>query len=226
MGWGDMASEDVKWFVEAFNVSRETCLKLQTYEALLLKWQKTINLIGPSTVNNFWRRHVADSAQLLSLAPKDLQKWVDIGSGGGFPGLVIAILLSEPSPKLIMPVVHLIESDQRKCTFMRTVVRETQVSAQVHEGRIEDIVLEKEGFFSDIDIISARALAPLPKLLDLAAPYFENHTKGLFLKGKNWKEELKMMRRDWKVNVEVVESITNKDARILICGYPKRHPSL
>lgn len=233
------AENDAKWFAETYNVSRETCSRLETYQALLQKWQKAINLVGASTIDDFWRRHAADSAQLLALAPTHWQKWLDIGSGGGFPGLVIALLLAERTAlndalnDAPPAMVHLIESDQRKCTFMRTVIRETGALAEVHEGRVEDIALEKAGgsdVFTQIDVISARALAPLPRLLELAAPYFATHTntetKGLFLKGKNWAEELQKAEQYWQFDVEVVESRTNKDARILVCGYPQLHKAL
>ncbi|MGC6472642.1 MAG: 16S rRNA (guanine(527)-N(7))-methyltransferase RsmG [Parvibaculales bacterium] len=210
-------SAGAKWFTETFNVSRETRLALETYEALLVKWQKSINLVGPSTIEQFWQRHAADSAQLLALAPSAVQNWLDIGAGGGFPGLVIAILWHGQEGRC----VHLIESDQRKCAFMRTVIRETGCPATVHEGRIEDFAKLRDDW-PPFDVISARALAPLPKLLELAAPFYEIHTKGLFLKGKGWEEELTQARQLWKVDCDIITSRTDTSGRILICDYPQK----
>ncbi len=218
-------SEGAKWFTEMFHVSRETRKALEIYEALLIKWQKTINLVGPSTVELFWERHAADSAQLLDLVPVTSKIWLDLGSGGGFPGLVIAMLWldahgeSEGGGRH----VHLIESDQRKCAFMRAVIRETGAPATVHEGRIEAFIDEKTERFGRVDVVSARALAPLPKLVGMAAPFFENHTKGVFLKGKEWQEELTQARQSWKIDCMAVESRTDKAARVLLCECPHPH---
>ena len=211
-----------KWFTETFNVSRETRLALETYESLLIKWQNSINLVGPSTLTQFWQRHAADSAQLLGLAPAATKYWLDIGAGGGFPGLVIAILwLGQEGRR-----VHLVESDQRKCAFMRTVIRETGCPAEVHNCRIEAFSApapvcsgpDGRGF----DVISARALAPLPKLLELAAPFYEIHTKGLFLKGKGWEGELTQARQLWKVECDIITSCTDATGRILVCDHPQK----
>jgi 16S rRNA (guanine527-N7)-methyltransferase len=223
-------SDGAKWFTEMFHVSRETRKALEIYEALLIKWQKTINLVGPSTVDLFWERHAADSAQLLDLVPVTSKTWLDIGSGGGFPGLVIAMLWLGASgagaaggDENAGRHVHLIESDQRKCAFMRAVIRETGAPATVHEGRIEAFIDEKTAFFGRIDVVSARALAPLPKLVGMAAPFFESHTKGVFLKGKEWQEELTQARQSWKIDCMAVESRTDKAARVLLCECPHPH---
>lgn len=225
-----MASDAAKGFMQSYNVPRGTFLRLEIYEKLLRKWQKAVNLVGASTLDDtgvaFWRRHMADSAQLLHHAPPNWQKWVDMGTGGGFPGLVIAILRTEKSTNAtnsakIAPEVHLIESDGRKCAFLQTVIRETGVAATVHEGRIEAMRAQKPACFADIDVISARALAPLPDLLALTQPYFAPHTKGLFLKGKTWAAELEKARKWGTFAVDSVPSDTDKDARILICGRPQ-----
>lgn len=206
----------------ARDVSRETILRLETYRQLLEKWQQTINLVGPSTIPEFWTRHVADSAQLLTLVPKTARKWVDLGSGGGFPGLVIAQIWAERAPEEAA-IVHLVESDGRKCAFLRTVIRETGAPAAVHEGRIEDLIAQKPDVFAGTDIVSARALAPLPKLLDLSTPYFDIHTIGMFMKGQGWQDELTQAQQYWNINPKVVSSRTDKAGKIIVCQHPVRH---
>jgi 16S rRNA (guanine527-N7)-methyltransferase len=154
---------------------------LGTYETLLRKWQRTINLVAPSTLDYLWERHFQDSAQLLDLAPQ-AKSWIDLGSGGGFPGLVVAILGKD------RPVqVHLVESDQRKAAFLRTVSRETKALATVHAGRIESI-LET---LPIPDVISARALAPLAQLLAWSEDFIEKGATALFMKGQDVDAELK-----------------------------------
>ncbi len=212
-------SEGAKWFTETFNVSRETRQALEIYERLLVKWQNSINLVGPSTIDQFWQRHAMDSVQLLELVPASAQNWLDLGAGGGFPGLVIAMCWL--GDKNTAKQMHLIEANQRKCTFLRTVIRETGCSATVHEGRIENFATRTGANFGPFDVVSARALAPLPKLLSLAVPFFEIYTKGLFLKGKGWQEELTKARQLWKVECEIVKSRTDRAGRILICDYPQ-----
>lgn len=218
-------SEGAKWFTETYNVSRETRLALEIYETLLIKWQKSINLVGPSTLDQFWWRHAADSAQLLALAPKHATQWLDIGAGGGFPGLVVAMIWLGQADQEERKV-HLVESDQRKCAFMRTVIRETGCPALVHECRIEAFAPSRDAHNEmggrGFDVISARALAPLPKLFDLAVPFYEIHTKGLFLKGKGWEEELTQARQLWKVECDIVTSHTDAAARVLVCNYPQK----
>ena len=227
-----MISDVAKGFMQNYDVPRGTFLRLEIYEKLLRKWQKVVNLVGVSTLDDtgeaFWRRHIADSVQLLCHAPPHWQKWVDMGAGGGFPGLVIAILQAEKTsksanPTKAVPEVHLIESDGRKCVFLQAVIRETGVAAVVHEGRIEAMWAQNPSCFANIDVISARALAPLPDLLALAQPYFAPHTKGLFLKGKTWAAELEKAQKWGDFAVDIVPSDTNKDARILICGRPQPH---
>lgn len=163
------------------NVSRETIALLSVYADLLKKWSGVKNLVARSTLDDVWTRHFADSLQLLAYA-KGAKTWADLGSGAGFPGLVLAIALtSEHGAE-----VHLIESDNRKCAFLREVARETGAPAIVHHGRIED----EAGRLQGIEIVTARALAPMGKLLDMAAPLLESGARGLFQKGRDIDREL------------------------------------
>jgi 16S rRNA (guanine527-N7)-methyltransferase len=145
-------------FAATFNVSRETLDKLLAYVALLEQWQPRINLVAGATLPDVWHRHIADSAQLLALAPKS-GKWLDIGSGAGFPGLVIAIMAHGSAG----PRVTLIESDRRKCAFLAEVARHTGISVEIHTARIEQIATQR--MLGSVDVVSARALAPLVRLI-------------------------------------------------------------
>jgi 16S rRNA (guanine527-N7)-methyltransferase len=199
-------------FAAAFAVSRETLDRLITYEKLLRQWQKAINLVAPSTLDAIWHRHFADSAQLLPLAPPHLRSWVDLGSGAGFPGLVIAILLADAAQEPAR--VTLIESDARKCAFLREVARQTGIAVDILSTRVESAATHVN--LPLPDVVSARALAPLDKLLQLAAPLFTPLTVGLFLKGKGAEQELAVAEKAWKFKVELVPSRTEKDARIVV----------
>lgn len=198
------------------NVSRETYDALKAYQRLLEKWTTRINLISKSTREDVWARHICDSAQVLALASKHTAHWVDIGSGGGLPGLVVAILAQELNPKLR---VTLIESDQRKAVFLRTVVRELQLNATVQAKRIEAVGPLKA------DVISARALADLNDLLRLTHPFMSQNTQCLFMKGKNWSKEVKEAEKSWQFQAERFISKTNHEAVILsvrnVTGAPR-----
>lgn len=195
-------------FRDAFNVPRETVEKLEIYAALLVQWQKAVNLVSPTTLNDLWHRHFADSAQLIGLvsAPKS---WVDLGSGAGFPGLVIAILMANHHNC----VVHLIESNGRKCAFLAEVSRQTGVGVRVHEGRIESIV--KSGVIGAADVVSSRALAPLDRLLGLAQGFFGSGTSGLFLKGREALAEVDEAGAQWRFDHRTIPSRTNADGCIV-----------
>ncbi len=199
---------DAESFSALLDVSRETMERLATYEALLLKWQKSINLVSVGTLPELWRRHMLDSAQLVTLAPEGARCWADLGSGGGFPGLVIAILLAG-RPGLEM---HLVESDQRKCIFMREVARATGAPATIHNKRIEAFA-EGAGAF---DVVSARALAPLDRLLGWAAPLFGPGTTGLFLKGKGVEDELTLARKSWIFEADLHPSQSDPAGSVLV----------
>lgn len=198
------------------DVSRETYDALKAYQRLLEKWTTRINLISKSTHDDVWVRHICDSAQVMALASPHARHWVDIGSGGGLPGLVVAILAKELNPQLR---VTLIESDQRKAVFLRTVVRELQLSATVQAKRIEAVGPLKA------DIISARALAELSDLLRVTHPFMGKNTQCLFMKGKNWSKEVKEAEKSWQFQAERFISKTNHEAVILsvrnVTGAPR-----
>ena len=170
-------------FAEAFAVSRETAARLEAYERLLHQWQKGTNLVSPATLDEIWQRHFADSAQLLSIAG-DWTRWVDLGSGAGFPGLVVAICAANQEDRR----VHIVESNARKSAFCHEVVRETGCSVEIHQSRIES--LQGDDRLTGADIVSARALAPMSQLFRLSAPFFGPSTTGLFPKGRQVQAEL------------------------------------
>ena len=179
-------------FTAALDVSRETLERLKLYAALLVKWQKSINLVGPATLPDLWRRHFLDSAQLHALAPDGARVWLDLGSGAGFPGLVLAIMGAAE--------MHLVESDSRKAIFMQEVLRETGTRAVLHRSRIEALAP------FTADVITARALAPLPELLDLAAPFMQQETVCLLQKGQDVGAELTAATKCWKMHIERLPS--------------------
>jgi 16S rRNA (guanine527-N7)-methyltransferase len=174
------------------SVSRETAERLDRYIALLLEWQTKTNLIAPSTIPNIWSRHVADSLQLLSLAP-GANVWADFGSGGGFPGLVLACALAERQDA----IVHLVERNSKKAAFLREAARVTGAPARVHPMDIGDYVDSVTG---PVDCITARAVAPLKQLLALAAPLIAKGARGLFLKGQGVESELTEATKYWTVD--------------------------
>ena len=168
-------------FARSISVSRETLDRLEAYAALLVKWQKAVNLVGPKTLPDLWRRHMLDSAQVFPMIPIQAETLMDLGSGAGFPGLVLAILGIEQRPGL---AIHLVESDQKKATFLREAARITGAKVQVHAQRIEALPPWP------MDVIVARALAPLADLMSWSAKHWHPHTLGLFLKGQDIEFEL------------------------------------
>jgi 16S rRNA (guanine527-N7)-methyltransferase len=181
---------------------------LERFIELLLEWQGRMNLIGPSTEATIWSRHIADSLQLISLAPEG-RIWVDLGSGAGFPGLVIACALAgTPGAQ-----IHLVESSTKKAGFLREVVRETGVPAIVHAERIEDFVKHAP---RQIDIVTARALAPLPKLLVLAYPLLKRGATGMFPKGQDVDIELTEAAKCWNIQPTLASSRTDPRSRIVV----------
>ena len=188
------------------NVSRETMERLKHYESLLLKWNPKINLVSKATLNDIWERHILDSAQVFQLGAETTTNWLDIGSGGGFPGMVLAILSKEHSPDR---QIALVESDQRKCAFLRTVARETECKVQIFSERVEKLTS------INADVLTARALADLSKLLEFANLHLSRDGTCLFLKGVNWKKEVQAAQDSWRFDYEAIKSETSDEAVIL-----------
>lgn len=188
------------------NVSRETYEELQAFAALVQKWTPRINLIAKSSIPNLWDRHIIDSAQLYRFAPKDTRKWVDIGSGGGFPGIIMAIMGKVTAPG---QQFTLIESDQRKATFLRTAARELSLPVTVIADRIE--VAEPQ----EADVVSARALTALSSILPLVTRHLHPSGTALLHKGQSYLSEIAEARKTWAFELEDYPSMTEADARIL-----------
>ncbi|HTI84966.1 MAG TPA: 16S rRNA (guanine(527)-N(7))-methyltransferase RsmG [Alphaproteobacteria bacterium] len=202
-------SDDRKRALALTDVSRETSVRLDRFVDLLLLWQQKTNLISPSTIPKLWTRHVADSLQLLDLAPKDVRHWVDFGSGGGFPAIPIACALAErPGAQ-----VHLVESNGKKAAFLREAIRVTAVPAQVHQERVENYG-ERSG--DNIDVVSARALAPLKMLCDQAFPIISRGAIGLFPKGQDVDAELTEAAKYWNIQADKVPSKTSPEGWIVV----------
>lgn len=191
------------------SVSRETMVQLEIYVDLLKKWNRRINLVSPAAILDVWGRHVADSVQLYDLAPPRFENWVDIGSGGGFPGVIIAILAKTRNPQA---KVILVESDARKATFLRAALRETNCSGIVLNERIES----SKSLCAKV--LSARALADLPKLLEFGNRHLATDGTALFSKGVSWENEVNNARTKWSFSLNVHKSKTDPDAVILQVG--------
>jgi 16S rRNA (guanine527-N7)-methyltransferase len=197
-------------------VSRETLSRLDRFVVLLLQWQSKTNLIARSTIPELWTRHVADSLQLLALAP-DARAWIDLGSGAGFPGLVLACALADQSAA----TVHLVESNAKKAAFLREAIRIIGAAAIVEPVRIEDIAQNQS---LKVDVVTARALAPLDRLLQLAYPWIERGAQGLFLKGQDVEAELTQASKCWNIEASLVASKTSLDSRIVVVrSLERRH---
>ncbi len=188
-------------------VSRETAARLDRFVETLLAWQRRINLIAAASIRQLWTRHVADSLQLIALAP-DARIWTDLGSGGGFPGLAIACALAEiPGAR-----VHLIESNGKKAAFLREATRLVGAAAVVHHGRIEHVI----GTIDErIDVVTARALAPLAELLALSEPLLKTGAQALFPKGQDVEAELTQASKYWNIEALLIPSKTDPRARIV-----------
>lgn len=209
-------------FAARFAVSRETLAALERYAALLRRWQPAQNLVAAGTLDALWSRHFADSAQLVALAPA-ARRWLDLGAGAGFPGMVVAILLAgTPGAR-----VDLVEANGRKCAFLDAVRRATGAPARVHHLRLAPdgaapSAPPPAGLEGPFDVVTARALAPLAGLLPLAAPFFTAHTQGLFLKGQDVETELTEASRYWKISFDLLPSLTDPAGRILMVRSLKR----
>jgi 16S rRNA (guanine527-N7)-methyltransferase len=204
--------------VELVDVAAPTLERLDRFVDLLLRWREKTNLVARSTIPTLWTRHIADSLQLLDLA-SDARIWVDLGSGAGFPGLAIACaLVDRPDAR-----VHLVESNTKKAAFLREAVRITTAPAVVHPGRIEDVVPRLSG---TVDVVTARALAPLKTLLDQSVSLLNAGALGLFPKGQDVAAELTEAAKYWTINVNRVPSRTDSKARIVVVNAIERRASL
>lgn len=192
-------------FLAARNVSRETLDRFRIYEALLRKWNPAINLVAKSTLEDIWSRHFLDSAQIYDLAPSNARSWADLGSGGGFPGLIVAILAAGEGRAL---TITLVESDQRKAAFLMTAARELGLQLAVRAERIESLPP------LNADVLSARALAPLDQLIGHAERHLSPQGVALFPKGASHAAEMKQALEKWQLSYETVQSVTDADAVI------------
>jgi 16S rRNA (guanine527-N7)-methyltransferase len=188
-------------FGDQLGVSRETLQRLTVYLDLLQRWQPAINLVGPGTLADPWRRHVLDSAQLAAHLPAAATNLVDLGSGAGFPGMVLALLGVRG--------VHLIEGDRRKAQFLREAARATGAPATIHAERIEQM----QGW--PAAVVTARAVAPLPRLLELAEPFLVSDSVCLFLKGRSVERELTNARVSWHMGSETFPSLSEPLGTVL-----------
>lgn len=191
--------------IGGFDVSRETFERFEIFAQLLTKWNPVINLVSRTTLDDLWTRHFVDSIQIFDCV-EAVNSWVDMGTGGGFPGAVVAILAKEKKPEL---AVSLVESDQRKATFLRTVMRETGVKATVLAKRIEAVDP------LDASVLSARALADLGQLLGFAERHLNENGTALFQKGATWEKEVEAARAGWHFDLEKITSVTEPEAAIL-----------
>ena len=192
---------DAQGFAEIFPVSRETLARLEAYAGLLTRWSDRINLVGRDTLPDLWRRHMLDSAQLRPLIPDGAQSLIDLGSGAGFPGLVLAILGA--------PGVELVEADSRKAAFLREAARVTEANVTIRPCRIAALPPHP------VDVVTARALAPLDRLLDLARPFLGPGTACLLPKGERAEEELTLARKDWTMIASRHHSIADPRGVVL-----------
>ena len=200
-------NSDVNRGLPGLSVSRETLARLDRYAEGLRRWSASLNLVSRSTLDQIWTRHFLDSAQLFNLADDTANTWADMGSGAGFPGLVIAAVANEFRPDIS---ISLIESDHRKSIFLEQMTHEMElVNVRVLNKRIEDVALEPVG------VLSARALAPLERLLDLSHRFMSSDSIALFPKGRGYAEEVAQARQRWRFDLELLPSLSDTEARIL-----------
>jgi 16S rRNA (guanine527-N7)-methyltransferase len=193
-----------------FSVSRETVDRLKIYESVLRKWQRAVNLVAPATLPDVWTRHFADSLQIAKLVPGSAKTLVDIGSGGGFPGLVLAAHFADSEG----PAVTLVESDQRKCAFLREAARSMEISVDILSTRIENDANLKA--LVGVDVVTARALAPLGRLLSLVAPFVSGETSCIFMKGRDADREIEEASQSWRFDTRTQLSVTDTQAKIVV----------
>lgn len=200
----EMRAELEPWF-QRLNVSRESIERLELLHDLLLKWQSRINLIGPSTTTEVWKRHILDGLQLLPLLPQNTKTIADLGSGGGFPGLVLAA--AQPA------TVHMFESNGKKIAFLQEALRQMKVAGQAHRIRLDPGLDPK--ILPKAEVVTARAFAPLPALLGMAKPFFGPETIGLFHKGQDVDAELTEAAKAWRIRFKKHPSMTDSKSYIL-----------
>lgn len=186
-------------FAKDSDVSRETLADYQAWQALLLKWNRKINLVSPTALDDFWRRHALDSWQIWPHISDKAENFIDLGSGAGFPGLAVAMGCKARG----QGQVTLVESAGKKTSFLRTVIRELTLPANATSERAESIKPKA------YDVISARAFAPLPRLFSYAQPFWGEGTTGLFLKGEAVQEELTEASKEWTYDAEIIPSLSN-----------------
>jgi 16S rRNA (guanine527-N7)-methyltransferase len=206
----DALAKDREQALALVALSQTEQQRLTIYQDLLLRWQSMLNLVSASTLPHLWTRHFADSAQLRDLAPNAL-RWADLGSGGGFPGLVIAILLAGKAEEA---QVHLIERDKRKAAFLQTVSRETGAAAVVHAAPIEGVL----STLGETEMITSRAVAPLAELIDWSMPVLRAGATGLFLKGRTAEQEI-AAAADPSLDLSTLPSRTDPSGRIVSVRY-------
>ncbi|MEQ1940902.1 16S rRNA (guanine(527)-N(7))-methyltransferase RsmG [Mesorhizobium sp. VNQ89] len=200
-----MTQRDYQTLLEvAGPVSRETFRDIQAFEAMFMTWAQRVNLVAPSTLKDVWHRHILDSAQLFPLAPAAL-RWLDIGSGGGFPGLVLAFLLRERGGR-----IDLVDSNHKKAGFLQAAIGQFSLPAKVHAERIDKVEL-----LDGIDIVTARALAPLNELLGLTFPWLSQTASGLFHKGRDYRQELEESIPAWRFDLIEHQSKIDDDSVVL-----------
>jgi 16S rRNA (guanine527-N7)-methyltransferase len=200
----------VEGFSETIPVSRETLARLEAYAELLTRWSARINLIGRDTIADLWRRHILDSAQLRAFVPDRARSMMDLGSGAGLPGLVLAILG--------VPGVELVEADSRKCAFLREAARITEAAMTLRPCRIEAVSPHP------VDVVTARACAPLDRLLGLAEPFVAPDSDCLFLKGERVEEELTLARKRWTMTASLHQSRSDPRGVVLRLQQVAREP--
>ncbi len=200
----DFQSELDSWLAR-LNVSRESKTRLEVLHGLLLKWQAHINLIGPSTTQGIWTRHILDALQLLALLPPGTKAIADLGSGGGFPGLVLAA--TQPA------TVHMFESNGKKIAFLQEALRQMKVPGQAHKIRLDPAMPKSR--LPKVEVVTARAFAPLTILLGMAQPFFGPETIGLFHKGQDVDAELTEAAKAWRIRFKKHPSLTDSKSNIL-----------
>lgn len=197
-----MSDFGLEAFCQAAGVPRETGERFERYRATLERWNRRINLVGPKTLPDFWRRHAWDSVQVLRFAPPAATRWVDFGSGAGFPGLAVAIVRDDIQ-------MTVIESNAKKAAFLREAARETGARLVIHAERIEEVTPEP------VDVVTARAFAPLARLFDFASPWWRGETMAVLLKGRDVASEIRDAREGWRFDAELHPSETDQEGRVL-----------